>query len=154
MKDCMKKTNLIVTAACLLGGSLALAEPQTAVQPNILFIITDQQYAGMSSCAGNPYVKTSALDSLAATGARFELAYSTHQLCVPSRTSMLTGIMPSRIGLETVINPSEMRNLALEPEFAPVLAEHRQRMKEWSQQNGETLDSKYMVQGKVEGGNK
>jgi arylsulfatase A-like enzyme len=70
-------------------------------KPNILFIITDQQHAGMMSCTGNPHVKTPALDSLAANGARFELAYAANPVCVPSRTSMLTGIMPSRIGMES-----------------------------------------------------
>ena len=41
------------------------------------------------------------LDSLAATGARFERAYCAAPVCVPSRFSMLTGVMPSRIGMET-----------------------------------------------------
>ena len=40
-------------------------------RPNILFIITDQQYAGAMSCAGNPDVYTPNMDSLAATGVRF-----------------------------------------------------------------------------------
>lgn len=87
---------------CLaLTVSAATASPDVAPKPNILLIITDQQHAGMLSCAGNPYVKTPALDSLAATGARFELAYCANPVCVPSRTSMLTGIMPSRIGMES-----------------------------------------------------
>ena len=49
---------------------------------------------------------------------------------------------------DMVADPGEMRNLALEPEFAPVLAEHRRLLKEWYQQNGENLDSKYVVSGK------
>jgi len=63
-------------------------------QPNILFIMTDQQHAGMMSCAGNPYVKTPALDSLAATGMRFERAYCANPVCIPSRFSMMS-IPPS-----------------------------------------------------------
>lgn len=78
------------------GGETAAA----ARRPNILFIITDQQHAGMLSCAGNPYVKTPALDGLAAAGARFERAYCANPVCVPSRFSMLTGVLPSRIGME------------------------------------------------------
>lgn len=89
------------TMVPLLGGLLSAAEPKTAAQPNILLIITDQQYAGMLSCAGNPYVKTPAMDSLAAAGARFELAYCAAPVCVPSRFSMLTGVLPSRIEMET-----------------------------------------------------
>ena len=49
---------------------------------------------------------------------------------------------------DMVKDPGEMKNLALQPEFTPVLAEHRQLLKEWYQQNGETLDSKYIVSGK------
>jgi hypothetical protein len=41
-----------------------------------------------------------------------------------------------------------MMRLALDPQAAPVLAEHRRLLKEWYQQNGETLDSKYVVSGK------
>ena len=50
-------------------------------RPNILFIITDQQYAGAMSCAGNPDVYTPNMDSLAATGVRFTRAYCTHFPC-------------------------------------------------------------------------
>jgi choline-sulfatase len=53
----------------------------------------------MMSCAKNPYLQTPAMDSVAATGVRFERAYCTNPLCVPSRFSMLTGRMPSEIGL-------------------------------------------------------
>lgn len=70
-------------------------------KPNIVLIIVDQQYAEMLSCAGNPYLKTPAMDSLAAAGARFTLAYCADPVCVPSRFSMLTGAIPSRIGMET-----------------------------------------------------
>lgn len=71
-------------------------------KPNILFIMTDQQHAGMLSCSGNPYVKTPNLDRLAENGTRFEKAYCTNPVCVPSRFSMMTGLFPSCIGVETV----------------------------------------------------
>ena len=44
-------------------------------RPNILLIITDQQSATMMSCAGNRYLQTPAMDSLAASGLRFQRAY-------------------------------------------------------------------------------
>jgi arylsulfatase A-like enzyme len=91
----------MATTLCLLGGSLGLAETPARVKPNILVIMTDQQQAGMMSCAGNATVKTPMMDSLAATGVRFELAYCSSPVCVPSRVGMLTGVMPSRIGMET-----------------------------------------------------
>ncbi|HYW81331.1 MAG TPA: sulfatase-like hydrolase/transferase [Thermoguttaceae bacterium] len=71
-----------------------------AKRPNILLIITDQQHAGMMSCAGNPYLKTPAIDRLAAAGVRFDRAYCGNPVCIPSRFSMMTGVLPSRIGME------------------------------------------------------
>jgi choline-sulfatase len=95
----MKRTTLILTA--LLLASLHLTAAPAKQTPNILFIITDQQHAGMLSCAGNPYLKTPMMDSLAATGARFERAYCANPVCMPSRISMMTGVLPSRVGVET-----------------------------------------------------
>jgi len=93
------KTKTVLAANLLVSLQLTAAP---AKQPaNILFIMTDQQHAGMLSCAGNPYLKTPMLDSLAATGARFELAYCANPVCMPSRISMMTGVFPSRVGVET-----------------------------------------------------
>ena len=81
--------------------SLFLSLPvRSAERPNIVLIITDQQHAKMMSCAGNPHLKTPAMDRLAAQGVRFERAYCGNPVCVPSRFSMMTGVLPSRIGME------------------------------------------------------
>jgi arylsulfatase A-like enzyme len=69
-------------------------------KPNILFIMTDQQSRHMMSCTGYPYVKTPAMDSIAESGVRFERAYCTNPVCVPSRFSLVTGRMPSEIKLQ------------------------------------------------------
>jgi arylsulfatase A-like enzyme len=63
-------------------------------QPNILLITTDQQSACALGCAGNPHLKTPAMDGLAAGGVRFDRAYCTQPLCTPSRASLFTGRMP------------------------------------------------------------
>lgn len=68
-------------------------------QPNIVFIFTDQQSATMMSCAGNRYVQTPAMDSIAEQGVRFERAYCLNPMCVPSRFSLMTGRRGSEIGL-------------------------------------------------------
>ena len=91
---------LRVGSLALLALSSVPFTASAATKPNILFIIVDQQHAGMLSCAGNPYLKTPMMDSLAAAGARFSLAYCADPVCVPSRFSMLTGVLPGRIGLE------------------------------------------------------
>ena len=84
--------------ALLLAPLASFAAPE---RPNVLVICTDQQYAGMLSCAGNRWLQTPAMDSLAQTGARFERAYSVNPVCVPSRTGMLTGYTPSRFGMQS-----------------------------------------------------
>jgi len=88
-----------VSVFCLMVSSSVVASEQE--YPNVLLIITDQQHGRMMSCAGNPYLKTPALDRLAAQGVRFERAYCANPVCVPSRFSMMTGVLPSRIGMET-----------------------------------------------------
>ena len=94
----MKPLRILLLGLVVLFASLALA---AGSRPNILLIITDQQHAGMLSCAGNPHLKTPNLDSRARTGARFERAYCGNPVCVPSRFCMMSGTMPSRIGMET-----------------------------------------------------
>lgn len=76
--------------------------PQAASRdkrPNLLVICTDQQHWQMMSCAGNSHLKTPAIDSIAATGVRFSAAYCTNPVCVPSRASMFTGVMPSQMSI-------------------------------------------------------
>ncbi len=67
--------------------------------PNILVLLTDQQSHHLLSCAGTSWVRTPALDRLAAGGARFTRAYCSDPVCIPSRFSMFTGRMPSAIGM-------------------------------------------------------
>ncbi|MCE2471035.1 MAG: sulfatase-like hydrolase/transferase [Anaerolineae bacterium] len=68
-------------------------------RPNILLVLTDQQNASMLSCAGNRYVRTPAMDKIAAAGTRFERAYCMNPMCVPSRFSLFTGRRGSNISL-------------------------------------------------------
>jgi hypothetical protein len=72
---------------------------ETDKTPNILFIMTDQQHARMMSCAGNEYLNTPAMDSLARDGIIFEKAYCSNPVCTPSRISMATGMMSCRLGI-------------------------------------------------------
>ncbi len=77
-----------VVAGSRLMNSATAEEPW---RPNILFLFTDQQHAGMLSCAGNPHVKTPAIDSLARNGARFSNAYTQCPVCMASRAAIHTG---------------------------------------------------------------
>lgn len=92
--------NLAASAALSTGHAGAEESAAKQERPNILFIMTDQQHAKMLSCAGNRWLSTPALDGLAREGIRFERAYCTNPVCVPSRTSMATGVMSCRLGAD------------------------------------------------------
>tara|TARA_R110002049_G_scaffold38978_6_gene120437 strand:- start:21392 stop:22888 length:1497 start_codon:yes stop_codon:yes gene_type:complete len=66
-------------------------------RPNIVLIMTDQHQAEALSIVGNTNLKTPNLDKLANTGVRFDNAYVTFPLCVPSRSSIFTGKMPHEV---------------------------------------------------------
>ncbi|MBN1846593.1 MAG: sulfatase-like hydrolase/transferase [Sedimentisphaerales bacterium] len=91
----------LAAASCGLWArpSRALSAAGERRRPNILFLMTDQQSASMLDCAGNRCLATPALDRLSAGGIRFERAYACNPVCVPSRFSLQTGLMPSAIGM-------------------------------------------------------
>jgi choline-sulfatase len=68
------------------------------MQPDILLFQVDQLAAQWLPVYGHPLVRTPNLDALAAAGVVFETNYCNAPLCSPSRFSMLTGCLPSRIG--------------------------------------------------------
>lgn len=81
-----------------LGRSDLLARNGGSVGPNVLLIVADQHKADVMGCAGHGVVKTPHLDRLAGSGVRFERAYCQDAICVPSRTSFMTGLYPRTIG--------------------------------------------------------
>jgi choline-sulfatase len=97
---------LTLLTALLLAPMASFAAPE---RPNVLVISTDQQNAGMLSCAGNRWLKTPAMDSIATNGARFTRAYCVNPVCVPSRTGMFTGYTPARLGIEVNSGKAKIR---------------------------------------------
>lgn len=66
--------------------------------PNVLLITSDQHNPFFCSHAGNPLVRTPALDRLAAEGTSFSAAYTNSPICMPARASLATGRYGSAIG--------------------------------------------------------
>ena len=58
----------------------------------ILFITTDMHRWDSLGFTGCPYANTPVLDKLAEEGIRFDRAYNQNPLCMPSRSTMLTGM--------------------------------------------------------------
>ncbi|KAK2808448.1 hypothetical protein FQN50_004656 [Emmonsiellopsis sp. PD_5] len=68
-------------------------------KPNILYIMADQMAAPLLSLYdSNSPIKTPNLDRLAREGVVFDSAYCNSPLCAPSRFTMVTGQLPSKIG--------------------------------------------------------
>lgn len=67
-------------------------------KPNILLFMVDQLTAFVLNSYGGTECKTPNIDKLAERGTVFEAAYCAYPLCLPSRYSMMTGRLPSRIG--------------------------------------------------------
>lgn len=89
------------SAAAANGGANYTPSPASATpeQPNILFIMADQLAAPQLKMY-NPdsQIKTPNLDSLAARSVQFDSAYCPSPLCAPSRMSLITGLLPMKIG--------------------------------------------------------
>jgi len=67
--------------------------------PNILFILTDQQHLDTITAAGNPYLKTPALDRLKQRGTLFTESYCANPVCGPSRACLFSGRTASENGV-------------------------------------------------------
>ena len=67
-------------------------------QPNFILFITDQHRADFLGCYGHPIVKTPHIDSIAARGTAFDRFYVASPVCMPNRSSLMTGRMPSVTG--------------------------------------------------------
>lgn len=65
----------------------------------ILFVTTDQQRYDTLGCNGGTLARTPVIDGLAAEGHRYERAQPQSVVCMPSRSTMLTGQHPSTHGV-------------------------------------------------------
>jgi choline-sulfatase len=107
----MKNLVLTLVALLSLAATVAAAQP-----PNVLFIMTDQQFGDAMSCRmGEQYLHTPAMDSLANSGMVFTRAYTANPLCMPARASLFTGRYPHEVGVtknaQVKFDPAEFVSL-------------------------------------------
>lgn len=66
-----------------------------ADRPNFILFITDQHRADYLGCYGHPVLRTPNIDKLAECGVAFDRFYVASPVCMPNRSSLMTGRMPS-----------------------------------------------------------
>ena len=80
-------------------GNSALGQPAESAngKPNFVLILADDLGYNDLSCYGSPQIKTPNIDAIAAEGVKFTDFYVMPS-CTPSRASLMTGSLPTRVG--------------------------------------------------------
>ncbi len=85
----------------LAGGALASALPKNRIQPNLLFVISDQQRRHALGFMKQDSVRTPHTDLFAKEAVVCTNAISATPLCGPWRSAMLTGLLPTTTRMTT-----------------------------------------------------
>jgi len=103
------KTIGLTAVAC--SSFLPFISQGQGKHPNVLIIMTDQQRWDALGYAGNKEIKTPNMDRLAKEGVYFQNAYSACPVCVPARSTILTG--------HTIFNVKVLGNSDIENDDIP-----------------------------------
>ncbi|MCL5271520.1 MAG: sulfatase [bacterium] len=98
-------------ASLALGRAPAAAETAAPVaagapdgrKPNVVFILADDLGWRDLAAFGSTYYETPNIDALARRGMMFTQAYAANPLCSPTRSSIMTGLWPARIGITSPV---------------------------------------------------
>jgi arylsulfatase A-like enzyme len=101
-----------VRLATLLFVALALASQASCADrpPNVVLILADDLGWKDLACQGSTYYETPNIDALARQGMRFTRAYAACAVCSPTRSAVLTGKYPARLGITDWIRPRHSRD--------------------------------------------
>ncbi len=91
---------------------IVFARPPKA-RPNLILSFVDDLGYGDLGFTGHPTTNTPNLDYYAIKGRRFTTWYSGYPVCSASRTALLTGRQPPRVGMPGVINSLGIEGLPL-----------------------------------------
>ena len=96
---------IIETLLLVLTGGTANIEPAPARPPNVVIIYTDDQGWFDLGANGGRHVATPHIDRMALEGRRFTDFYTAQPVCSASRTALLTGCYPNRVGIAGALGP-------------------------------------------------
>src|SRR6266404_3223266 len=95
-----------------LDCTACAAEPVKASRaPNFVVIFTDDQGYGDVGCYGAKGFETPNIDRMAREGVRFTDFYVAQAVCSASRTALLTGCYPNRIGILGALGPASKHGI-------------------------------------------
>ncbi|MDB4703106.1 sulfatase [bacterium] len=106
----MRQTNPLLTFA--LGTLFFAGGALQAAKPNFIIIFADDQGYGDLSCFGSKTIRTPNIDRIAKEGRKFTSFMVASPVCTPSRSALLTGCYPKRVGMhQHVLFPSSTKGL-------------------------------------------
>ncbi|MDB4459172.1 sulfatase [bacterium] len=105
----MKKVSIAITSLLLLA-TLSLAAPNKS-KPNVVIIFTDDQGYQDVGVFGAEGFKTPHLDKMAKEGVQFTHWYAAQPVCSASRTALLTGCYPNRVGIHGALGPKNTHGI-------------------------------------------
>lgn len=82
-----------------MRGAVGLGKWQGVMARNILLITSDQQRWDALGCTGGSLARTGAVDRLSRTGLTFRRAYAQSTVCMPARSTVITGQYPRTHGV-------------------------------------------------------
>jgi arylsulfatase A-like enzyme len=94
----MKRSLCLFLAAVIACAAVVFAADN---KPNVIFILADDLGWRDTSLYGSKLYETPNIERLAARGMMFTQAYAASPLCSPTRSSIMTGLWPARIGITT-----------------------------------------------------
>ncbi|MDF1823140.1 MAG: sulfatase [Verrucomicrobiales bacterium] len=101
-------TLCVVIVAFFLNLTL---QAEDSRPPNVVVVFTDDQGYGDVGVFGAEGYETPNLDRMAAEGRMFTQWYAAQAVCSASRTGMLTGCYPNRLGMHGALGPGSAHGL-------------------------------------------
>jgi arylsulfatase A-like enzyme len=92
-------------AALAVCASVTASFAADQSRPNVVIVFADDMGYGDIGCYGNKTARTPNLDRMAAEGTRWTSFYVPQAVCSASRTALLTGCYPNRLGILGALNP-------------------------------------------------
>jgi arylsulfatase A-like enzyme len=108
MKSLRRIVTLLLVAGIALCRSAAAADTRP---PNVVIVFADDLGYADLGCYGAKGWKTPHLDRLASEGVRFTSFYVAQAVCSASRTALLTGCYPNRVGILGALGPASTHGI-------------------------------------------